>query len=140
MTASQILHRPKIAASGSKVTAGEGIAMLIHHWGIHTVFGVISIHNMPILDPLGRRGEVRYIAARGEAGAANMADAYARVSGQLGVVFTSTGTAAGNAAGAMVEALTAGSPVLHITGQVPSDHLGQHRQPTYFLTHPLLQR
>ena len=127
MTASQILHRPKIAASGSKVTAGEGIAMLIHHWGIHTVFGVISIHNMPILDPLGRRGEVRYIAARGEAGAANMADAYARVSGQLGVVFTSTGTAAGNAAGAMVEALTAGSPVLHITGQVPSDHLGQDR-------------
>jgi acetolactate synthase-1/2/3 large subunit len=48
----------------------------------------------------------------------NMADAYARVSGQLGVCLTSTGTAAGNAAGAQAEALTAGSPVLHITSQV----------------------
>ncbi len=49
--------------------------------------------------------------ARGEAGAANMADAAARVSGRLGAVFTSTGTGAGNAAGAMVEACTAGTPL-----------------------------
>lgn len=38
-----------------------------------------------------------------------MADAYARTSGGLGVCLTSTGTAAGNAAGALVEALTAGT-------------------------------
>jgi acetolactate synthase-1/2/3 large subunit len=36
----------------------------------------------------------------------------------LGVCLTSTGTAAGNAAGAQAEALTAGSRVLHITSQV----------------------
>jgi len=56
-----------------------------------------------------------------------MADAYARVTGSLGVAFTSTGTAAGNAAGALIEALTAGSPVLHITGQVESEHLDRNR-------------
>ncbi len=47
-----------------------------------------------------------------------MADAYARVSQHLGVVVTSTGTAAGNAAGASVEALSACSPILHITSTV----------------------
>jgi len=56
-----------------------------------------------------------------------MADAFARVSGHLGVAFTSTGTAAGNAAGGMVEALSAGSPVLHITTQIETEYLDQHR-------------
>lgn len=113
--------------AATRTTVGELIVRLLEHWGISHVFGVISIHNMPILDPLGERGRIRYISARGEAGALNMADAHARVSGNLGVAFTSTGTAAGNAAGAMVEALTAGSPVLHITGQVELEHLDRNR-------------
>ena len=52
-----------------------------------------------------------------------MADACARTTGTLGVCLTSTGTAAGNAAGAMVEALTAGTPLLHITGQIEVPYL-----------------
>ncbi|OAN56741.1 hypothetical protein A7Q26_18250 [Sphingobium sp. TCM1] len=108
-------------------TVGDVIVRLLEHWGISHAFGVISIHNMPILDPLGERGNIRFIPARGEAGGLNMADAHARVTGNLGVAFTSTGTAAGNAAGAMVEALTAGSPVMHITGQVKLEHLDRNR-------------
>ena len=57
----------------------------------------------------------------------NMADAFARVSRSLGVVITSTGTAAGNAAGSQVEALTAGSPVLHITTQVDREFMDLDR-------------
>ena len=57
----------------------------------------------------------------------NMADAYARVSRSLGVVITSTGTAAGNAAGSQVEALTAGSPVLHITSQIDRPYMDRDR-------------
>lgn len=120
--------QPGAAASSATITTvGEMIVRLLEHWGVTHAFGVISIHNMPILDPLGVRGNIRYISARGEAGALNMADAHARVSGNLGVAFTSTGTAAGNAAGGMVEALTAGSPVLHITGQVELEHLDLNR-------------
>jgi acetolactate synthase I/II/III large subunit len=109
------------------LTVGAAICRALASWGVTTSFGVISIHNMPILDPMGVDGAIRFVAARGEAGALNMADAYARVTNHLGVAFTSTGTAAGNAAGAMVEALTAGSPVLHITGQVPVEHLDRDR-------------
>jgi acetolactate synthase-1/2/3 large subunit len=113
--------------SSRETTVGELLVRMLEHWQVTHAFGVISIHNMPILDPLGTRGKMRFITARGEAGAVNMADAYARVTGGLGVAFTSTGTAAGNAAGAMVEALTAGSPVLHITGQVTLEHLDRNR-------------
>jgi acetolactate synthase I/II/III large subunit len=106
-------------------TVGELIAAFLEQCGVETTFGVISIHNMPILDAIGRRGKIRYVGARGEAGAVNMADGLARVSGGLGVAFTSTGTAAGNAAGAMVEALTAGTALLHITGQIETEYLDQ---------------
>lgn len=109
----------------NKTTVGELIAAFLEQCGVETAFGVISIHNMPILDAIGQRGKIRYIGARGEAGAVNMADGLARVSGGLGVAFTSTGTAAGNAAGAMVEALTAGTALLHITGQIETEYLDQ---------------
>ena len=107
----------------NKTTVGELIAAFLEQCGVRTTFGVISIHNMPILDAINSRGKIRYVGARGEAGAVNMADGLARVSGGLGVAFTSTGTAAGNAAGAMVEALTAGTSLLHITGQIETEYL-----------------
>ena len=109
-----------------KPTIGEVIAAFLEECGVGAAFGVISIHNMPFLDAIGRRGTIRYVAARGEAGAVNMADAYARVGQRLGVAFTSTGVAAGNAAGSMVEALTAGTPLLHITGQIETPHLDKN--------------
>ncbi|MFL9982047.1 thiamine pyrophosphate-binding protein [Paraburkholderia sediminicola] len=107
----------------NKTTVGELIAAFLEQCGVQTAFGVISIHNMPILDAIHNRGKIRYVGARGEAGAVNMADGLARVSGGLGVAFTSTGTAAGNAAGAMVEALTAGTALLHVTGQIETEYL-----------------
>jgi acetolactate synthase-1/2/3 large subunit len=107
------------------ITVGAAIARLLEEAGVKAAFGVISIHNMPILDGMHERGKIRFVMARGEAGATNMADAYARTTASLGVTITSTGTAAGNAAGAMVEALTAGTPLLHLTGQIETPYLDQ---------------
>lgn len=107
------------------VTVGAAITAFLEQCDVKAAFGVISIHNMPILDAFAVRGNIRFVMARGEAGATNMADAYARTTGGLGVCLTSTGTAAGNAAGAMVEALTAGTPLLHITGQIETPYLDQ---------------
>jgi acetolactate synthase-1/2/3 large subunit len=114
----QMKHASPTDTRAAIEPVGDIIARGLADLGVTTVFGVISIHNMPILDAIARQGRIRFVPARGEAGAMNMADAYARVSRSLGVVITSTGTAAGNAAGSQVEALTAGSPVLHITTQV----------------------
>lgn len=122
-----------MSEDSQRITVGEVVARFLERSGVKAAFGVISIHNMPILDAFGRRagaaaaGEraapIRFVPARSEPGAVNMADAYARVSGGLGVAITSTGTAAGNACGAMVEALTAGTPVLHLTGQIEVPYL-----------------
>ncbi len=108
-------------------TVGDQVAAYLEQLGVRCAFGVLSIHNMPLLDALSRRGSIRFVCARGEAGAVNMADASARVTGGLGVAFTSTGTGAGNAAGAMIEAQTAGTPMLHITGQVSVPYLDRGR-------------
>jgi acetolactate synthase-1/2/3 large subunit len=107
----------------TQITVGELAARFLEACGVKAAFGVISIHNMPILDAFHRRQSIRFVSARGEAGACNMADAYARVTGTLGVCVTSTGTGAGNAAGALIEALTAGTPLLHLTGQIESPYL-----------------
>ena len=109
--------------NAEQVTVGELAARFLEQCGVKAAFGVISIHNMPILDAFHRRQHIRFVSARGEAGACNMADAYARVTGGLGVCVTSTGTGAGNAAGALIEAMTAGTPLLHLTGQIESDYL-----------------
>ena len=110
-----------------RVPAGDIVAAFLEAAGVDAAFGVISIHNMPMLDAIGRRNRIRFVPARGEAGAVNMADAHARVSGGLGVAFTSTGTGAGNACGALVEAQTAGTPLLHLTGQIETAYLDQDR-------------
>ena len=69
----------------TSTTVGDLTAAFLEACGVETAFGVISIHNMPILDAFGRRNRTRFVPARGEAGALNMADTYARISGGLGV-------------------------------------------------------
>jgi len=108
------------------ITVGAAIAQFLENCGVKAAFGVISIHNMPILDALHARGHIRFVMARGEAGAGNMADAFARSTSGLGVCITSTGPAAGNIAGSLVEAYTAGVPLLHITGQIETQYLDKN--------------
>ena len=80
----------KLETIAASETVGDFIARYLAEIGVTTVFGVISIHNMPILDAIARQERIRFVPARGEAGAMNMADAFARVSGELGVCMTST--------------------------------------------------
>ncbi|MEO7241362.1 MAG: thiamine pyrophosphate-binding protein [Variovorax sp.] len=115
--------KTKTQSESNAVTVGAVVAAFLEQCGVKAAFGVISIHNMPILDAFAQRGAIRFVPARGEAGAGNMADAYARSTGSLGVCLTSTGPAAGNIAGSLVEALTAGAPVLHLTGQIETPYL-----------------
>ncbi|MBY0329580.1 MAG: thiamine pyrophosphate-binding protein [Acetobacteraceae bacterium] len=106
-------------------TVGDLVAEFLDAAGVTTAFGIVSIHNIPILDAIGRRNAIRFIPARGEMGGGHMADAYARASGGLGVLVTSTGPGAANAVSALLEARFAGSPMLHITGQTATRFLGR---------------
>ncbi len=95
--------------------------MARHDVGV--AFGIVSVHNLPLVD--GIDAHARWVPVRHEAAAVNAADGASRATGGLGMAVTSTGTGAGNAAGSMIEALSAGSSVLHVTGQIDSEHLGR---------------
>lgn len=105
-------------------TVADAVVKELVQAGVEVAFGIVSIHNMPIYDAILRDGTIQLICSRGESGAVNMADGYARSTGKLGVVITSTGTGAGNGAGSLVEAWAAGVPLLHLTGEVASPYLG----------------
>ncbi len=106
-------------------TGGDVIVQALKATGVEYVFGIISIHNIPIYEAIARQGGIRPITNRSEPGAVNMADGYAKATGRLGVVITSTGTGAGNAAGALIEAQTHRTPLLHLTGQIDFPYLDQ---------------
>ncbi len=108
------------SSSSSTYTVADLVADFLQACGVTTAFGIVSVHNIPTLDAIGRRNAIRFVAPRGEMGGGHMADAYARVSGGLGVLITSTGPGAANAVPALVEARFAGSPLLHVTGQTPT--------------------
>ncbi|WP_163971834.1 thiamine pyrophosphate-binding protein [Oceanobacillus halotolerans] len=108
----------------TEFTVAEAIVKELVRSEVEVVYGIVSIHNMPIYDAILREGNIRIVTARGESGAVNMADAYARTTGKLGVVITSTGAGAGNGAGSLTETWNSGTPLLHITGEADSHYIG----------------
>ena len=111
----------------TEYNVGDLVAEFLHCIGVEDVFGVVSVHNIPMLDAIGRRNYIKMIPARGEMGAGHMADGYARAKRGLGVVFTSTGPGAANVAGAIVEARFSGSSVLHFTGQTATENIDKNQ-------------
>jgi acetolactate synthase I/II/III large subunit len=104
---------------------GDLLVQVLRENGTEVIFGIVSVHNLPLVEAVDR--DLRFVTVRHEAAAVNAADAYARATGRLGCAITSTGTGAGNAAGSLVEALSAGSRVLHVTGNIDTGYLGQGR-------------
>jgi acetolactate synthase-1/2/3 large subunit len=103
--------------SSTEYNVGDLVAEFLSLCGVTTAVGVVSIHNIPMLDGIGRRNAIRFVMARGELGGGHMADGYARVTGKLGAFFSSTGPGAANAVGSLIEARYASTPMLHLTGQ-----------------------
>ncbi|WP_372352067.1 thiamine pyrophosphate-binding protein [Streptomyces sp. KL116D] len=106
---------------------GELLVAHLKSLGIDTVFGIVSVHNLPLVEAVDADPGLRFVPVRHEASAVNAADAYGRARGSIGCALTSTGTGAGNAAGSLIEALSSGTAVLHVTGQVESAYLGSGR-------------
>ncbi len=122
-TEGQQVSREQLGSTGPD--GGDILVQVMRDAGVDVAFGVISIHNLPLVQAVDR--DLRFVPVRHEAAAVNAADGYARATGRIGVALTSTGTGAGNAAGSMLEALTAQSRVLHVTGNINAALIGEHR-------------
>lgn len=109
----------------NEMTGGEAVVHALKALGVDTVFGIVSVHNIPIYDAIHRLGGITAVAVRHEQGAVHAADGYARVSGRLGVAITSTGPGAANGMTGLIEAGFASSRVMMITGQIDSTYYGK---------------
>ncbi|MBW5255087.1 thiamine pyrophosphate-binding protein, partial [Streptomyces sp. P01-B04] len=98
----------------TRPNGGDLLVETLRALGVDTVFGIVSVHNLPLVEAVDR--DLRFVPVRHEA-----------ATGKLGCALTSTGTGAGNAAGSLIESLSSGTPVLHITGQIDSEYLGSGR-------------
>ena len=110
-------------------TGGECAYEALLKLGVKHVFGIPSVHNLPIFDAILRGGKIQPIIVRNEQCAAHSADGYARASGQIGVVLASTGPGTTNTVTGIYEAAFASSHVLVLTGQVDSIYYGKGRGP-----------
>ena len=111
----------------ARMSGGELVVETLKAAGVDTVFGIVSVHNIPIYDAIERLGGIRPVPVRQEQAAVLAADGYARATGKLGVAISSTGPGAGNAMGGITEAYWASSPVLHLTGNIETRYLGKKK-------------
>jgi acetolactate synthase I/II/III large subunit len=66
-----------------ELTGGEAVVSALEMLGVRHVFGIVSVHNLPIYDAIARRGTITPVAVRHEQAAAHAADGYARATGSL---------------------------------------------------------
>ncbi len=95
-------------------TVAEAVGLTLARLGVGHAFGVVGSGNFHLTNAL-RRGGVPFTAARHEGGAASMADAYARMSGQLAVLSTHQGCGLTNAVTGLTEAAKSRTPLLAVT-------------------------
>ncbi len=91
--------------------------------GVEVVFGYPGGAILPTYDAM-LDYPVRHVLVRHEQGAAHMADGYARASGRVGVAMATSGPGATNLVTGIATAMMDSSPIVCITGQVPSAAIG----------------
>ncbi|MFI0449950.1 thiamine pyrophosphate-binding protein [Actinomadura sp. 6N118] len=99
------------------MNVAEAVGTALTRLGVETVFGVVGSGNFHVTNALAAGGAT-FVAARHEGGAATMADAYARVSGGLGVVSVHQGPGLTNAVTGITEAAKSRTPLLVLAGEV----------------------
>ena len=92
--------------------------------GVRNIFTLSGNHIMPVFDAALDTG-VRLFHTRHEAAAVHMADAWARITGEVGIALVTGGPGHANAVSALYTALMAESPVVLISGHAPHDELGR---------------
>ena len=108
-----------------KVTGSEAVILSLLEEGVDTIFGYPGGAIMPIYDALyGYKDKVNHLLVRHEQGAAHAAQGYARVTGDVGVCFATSGPGATNLITGIADAQIDSTPIVCITGQVPSHLLG----------------
>ncbi len=109
------------------MTGGEAMVRAAQANGIDTIFGLPGAQIYPLFDALHQTPEIKTIISRHEQGAAYMAMGYAKATGRPGAFSVVPGPGILNATAALCTAMGCNTPVLCLTGQIPSQFLGVGR-------------
>jgi acetolactate synthase-1/2/3 large subunit len=106
----------------------SGAAMVVEALkdvGVTHLFGYPGGAVLDIYDALFAQDSVKHILVRHEQGAAHMADGYARATGKTGTVLVTSGPGATNTLTGIATAYMDSIPMVILSGQVPSMHIGE---------------
>jgi acetolactate synthase-1/2/3 large subunit len=100
----------------AKITGGQVVAKALKAQGVDTVFTLTGGHIMPLMDGCVSEG-MKVIDVRHEQAAAHAADAYARLTGKLGVALVTAGPGVTDALTGVANAFYANTPMMLIGGR-----------------------
>jgi acetolactate synthase-1/2/3 large subunit len=106
------------------MSGSRALIKALEREGVDVVFGIPGGAIMPVYDELLNSG-LRHVLARHEQSAAHMADGYARASGRVGVCMATSGPGATNLLTGVATAYLDSTPLVAITGQVPTYMMGR---------------
>jgi len=108
-----------------RISGSEAIVKCLIEEGVDILYGYPGGAIMPVYDELYKyQDEIHHVLCRHEQGATHSAQGYARISGKVGVAMATSGPGATNLITGIADAQIDSTPMVCITGQVPSHLLG----------------
>ncbi|MCA4133923.1 thiamine pyrophosphate-binding protein [Arthrobacter sp. M4] len=111
----------------SQRNGGDLVVETLEALGAKTVFGIPGQHALGLFDAMGR-GNLKFVSSRVENNSAFAADGYSRATGEVGVLFLSTGPGALTSLAGLQEAYATGVPMVVVASQIPLEGLGARRK------------
>ena len=112
----------KMTESTLARTGGQLLIDALKVHGVDMVFGVPGESYLAALDAFyDARDAIKFVICRQEGGAANMADAYGKLTGRPGICFVTRGPGAANASIGIHTAFQDSTPVILLIGQVDNE-------------------
>ena len=107
-----------------ELTGAEIVWECLIQEGVDLVFGYPGGAILPTYDALSKYPQIHHVLPRHEQGASHMADGYARATGKVGVAMATSGPGATNLVTGLATAMLDSSPIVCLTGQVPTPAIG----------------
>jgi acetolactate synthase-1/2/3 large subunit len=108
-----------------KMSGAQIVMECLAREGVEVIFGFPGGSNLPLYDCLPAYPQIKHVLVRHEQGAAHAADAYARITGKVGVCFATSGPGATNLVTGIANAWMDSVPIVAITGEVVTWLIGR---------------
>ena len=104
----------------TKMSGAQALLESLERQKVDTIFGILGGAILPVYDALCGNKKIRHILARHEQCAAHEAEGFAKASGRVGVCMATSGPGATNLVTGIANAYMDSTPIVALTGQVPS--------------------